>query len=421
MAIPRNKRKANKGVADLSSPQATPSQPQKSTGWEIPPPPLPLPAAQLPLATPPPTPFKGTQAEHVTPPGKKRKKTLAELMKVREESDGDEYVTGSEDVEGIEWYSTDHPGETIVDQPYRQNAELKKEIEDRKLISQRTTASWFAAGEERDALQEELDTYKAGEEKRLEKLKEEAKVEAQAKYLEGYEKGMAGWHYLRVEAARWKEENMELREKKVCWRCLGDKTSAQSSTQTDHVQMEELGSKSTVASYKDKEAQTDGALNKHKSAQTASRAYADALAQTTRVEDNVGTTDKMDIDPPTPPPARKKIEAVPLTAKDNNGTSQPHGHLARGYVVHGVPTSGPMLPKIREVERAFWGKGGGVIGVIWLLSYERRKGKAASSMVVFLKNAVPTAKEMYVRMRGRKYTVVEYQWGRRATNLLANG
>ena len=80
-----------------------------------------------------------------------------------------------------------------------------------------------------------------------------------------------------------------------------------------------------------------------------------------------------------------------------------------------------MLPKIREVERAFGGKGGGVIGVRWLLSYERRKGKTASSMVVFLKNAVPTAKEMYVRMRGRKYTVVEYQWGRRATNLSANG
>ena len=59
-------------------------------------------------------------------------------MKVIEESDGDEYVTESEDVEGIEWYSTDHPGETIVDQLYRQNAELKKEIEDRILISRRS-------------------------------------------------------------------------------------------------------------------------------------------------------------------------------------------------------------------------------------------------------------------------------------------
>ena len=176
-----------------------------------------------------------------------------------------------------------------------------------------------------------------------------------------------------------------------------------------------------VASYKNKEAQTDSALSKHKGTQTAPGTFADALAQTTRVENNVGTTDKMDIDPPTPAPTMKKREAVPPTAKDNKDSGQPHGHLARGYVVHGVATTGPMLPKIQEVERAFWGKGGGVIGVRGLLSYERRKGKAASSMVVFLKNAVPTAKEMYVRMRGRKYTVVEYQWGRRATNLLATG
>ena len=96
--MPRNKRKANKGVADLNSPQDTSSQPPTFTGWEIPPPPLPLPGAQLPLATPPPTPFKGTRAEHVTPPGKNRKKPLAELVKVIEENDGDAYVTEGEEV-----------------------------------------------------------------------------------------------------------------------------------------------------------------------------------------------------------------------------------------------------------------------------------------------------------------------------------
>ena len=42
-------------------------------------------------------------------------------------------------------------------------------------------------------------------------------------------------------------------------------------------------------------------------------------------------------------------------------------------------------------------------------------------MVVSFRNAVLTAKEMYMRMRGRKYTVVEYQWGRRATNLSVTG
>ena len=104
---------------------------------------------------------------------------------------------------------------------------------------------------------------------------------------------------------------MEIREKKVCWRCLGDKTSAQSSTQTDHVQIEESGSKSTVASYKDKEVQTDSGLNKHKGAQAASRTYADALAQTTRVEDKVGTTDKMDIDPPHPSTCNEEVGGCP--------------------------------------------------------------------------------------------------------------
>ena len=68
----------------------------------------------------------------------------------------------------------------------------------------------------------------------------------------------------------------------------------------------------------------------------------------------MGTTDKMNVESPTPPPTTIKREAVPPTAKENKDTGQPHGHLARGYVVHGVATTGPMLPKIREFERAFW-------------------------------------------------------------------
>ena len=120
--------------------------------------------------------------EHVTPPGKNRKKTLPELMRVIEGSDEDDYVSESKDVKGIEWYSTDHPGETIVDQLWRQNTELKKEVEEMRLVSRKARASYFEAGEERDVLQVELDAYKAGEEKRLEKLKEQAKVEAKEQY-----------------------------------------------------------------------------------------------------------------------------------------------------------------------------------------------------------------------------------------------
>ena len=40
------------------------------------------------------------------------------------------------------------------------------------------------------------------------------------------------------------------------------------------------------------------------------------------------------------------------------------------------------------------GRGGGVIGVRWLLQQHRRRGKAFSSLVVFLKRAVGTAESM---------------------------
>ena len=43
----------------------------------------------------------------------------------------------------------------------------------------------------------------------------------------------------------------------------------------------------------------------------------------------------------------------------------------------------------------------------------------ASSLVVFLKRAVPTVGEMSVRMRGRKFAVVEYEWGRKSSGLSA--
>ena len=69
--------------------------------------------------------------------------------------------------------------------------------------------------------------------------------------------------------------------------------------------------------------------------------------------------------------------------------------------------------KIQEVERAFRGKGGGVIGVRWLLHWSKRKGKTTSSLVVDLKKDLVTAKEMSVRMRGEQHIVVEYEWDRK--------
>ena len=67
----------------------------------------------------------------------------------------------------------------------------------------------------------------------------------------------------------------------------------------------------------------------------------------------------MDLDPQTP----AFIPAVTPTAKDPINTTSTSVHCARAFVVHGVACSGPLTHKIREVERAFGGRGGGVIGV----------------------------------------------------------
>ena len=57
----------------------------------------------------------------------------------------------------------------------------------------------------------------------------------------------------------------------------------------------------------------------------------------------------------------------------------------------------------------------------WLLQQNRRRGKAFSSLVVFLKRAVRTAESMYVKIRGRKHMVEEYEWGRRPSHWAAEG
>ena len=124
----------------------------------------------------------------------------------------------------------------------------------------------------------------------------------------------------------------------------------------------------------------------------------------------------MDIDP-APPPTPTEM-AVPPTAK-NMDKGKDTGSVARAFVIHGMACTGPMVHKIREVERAFGGRGGGVIGVRWLLQWSRQVGKTASSLVVFLRQDVPAGENMYVRMRGRRYSVEEYEWGRKVASSAA--
>ena len=72
-----------------------------------------------------------------------------------------------------------------------------------------------------------------------------------------------------------------------------------------------------------------------------------------------------------------KLAATPATKND----TVPLGSL--GYL-HVVATTGPIAHKIREVEKAFWGSEGGIIGVRWLLQWNSRRRKAASPLVIFL-------------------------------------
>ena len=179
-------------------------------------------------------------------------------------------------------------------------------------------------------------------------------------------------------------------------------------------QMVIAGSPKTVGV--DKAVQAEPAVA-DKEVQTVSRTYADVRSQTEREEEKVEFTggtgaadDEEMIDATVPKPTKLRAAASPSAKNPTNNTAT--GHTARAFVVHGVAWLGPMAAKIQEVERAFGTKVDSVIGVRWLLKGSRRWGKAASSLVIFIKSAVPTAIEMYVRMRGRKHMVVEYEWDR---------
>ena len=100
--------------------------------------------------------------------------------------------------------------------------------------------------------------------------------------------------------------------------------------------------------------------------QTAVRTYADVLAQIEGEEEKgPDTPHHVDLDPQTP----EFVQAATPAAKDPINTILVFVHCARAFVVHGVMCSGPLTHKIRQVERAFGGKGGGVIEVRWLLQW----------------------------------------------------
>ena len=131
----------------------------------------------------------------------------------------------------------------------------------------------------------------------------------------------------------------------------------------------------------------------------------------------------MDVDLPAltnTPITKGKLSGVTPTPKPTQATTTV-GHLAQAYLVHGVACVGSWQANIQEVETSFGRKGGGVIGVRWLLQQHRRRERAFSSLVVISKRAVATAQSMYMMMRGRNHIVEEYGWGRRHSHWTMEG
>lgn len=202
---------------------------------------------------------------------------------------------------------------------------------------------------------------------------------------------------------------------------MEEKASSVFKFQPATTQTKIMGSHTDTPLVQDGVTQTDTPLVQGGATQTPVCTYVGVVAQTevreTGGPKDGGPKDSMDRDVPITPQDKP---AVPTTAKDPiKDKVQTPAYSARAFVVHGVACKGHMKYKIREVKNAFHGKGGEVIGVRWLLSRNRRRGKGASSLVVVLNRSVPIEKEMSVRMWAKKYTVVEYEWERKFAKVVS--
>ena len=80
--------------------------------------------------------------------------------------------------------------------------------------------------------------------------------------------------------------------------------------------------------------------------------------------------------------------------------------MAKAIVVHGVPTDWRIGGVASGLERIT----GRVIGVRWLLGLERRVGKTASSVVIYLDKEVFLGAEAKITLAGKRFSMVPYRW-----------
>ena len=84
--------------------------------------------------------------------------------------------------------------------------------------------------------------------------------------------------------------------------------------------------------------------------------------------------------------------------------------VSRAFVIHGVTCRQPMDGIIQGVARTLK-TGPRILGARWLLNPQRRKGKATSSIVVFLQSTAKYSEHIWIW--GRRHSVEVYEFDRR--------
>ena len=125
----------------------------------------------------------------------------------------------------------------------------------------------------------------------------------------------------------------------------------------------------------DKSTQSGGIEVAAMGTQTARRTYASVMAQTEEASNTQSTEDRMDVDGTSKAPRGESNMPDDLATKKLAGTMPVGGRPVRAFVVHRVACSGPWAHRSREMEKAFGCRGGGVIGMRWLLQWDRRRGR----------------------------------------------
>ena len=187
--------------------------------------------------------------------------------------------------------------------------------------------------------------------------------------------------------------------------------------------------------------QTDAATTTTSSVQTdmsSRRTYADALIQTTspttpqraaraqRRADStstVRTREQNSTSSMTRPPAplntvhpqrhtSNSIRDTPDNSDNIRQTKITNTYRTRAYVIHGVPLNKRLWQVREELEKREGRRLGRVEGIRWLLRAKGRRGKEASSVVIYLESAKERPPFLWVGYRRLRVDIYDFDRGR---------